>query len=191
MRHGTHRHVDLLRMIRGSSSHWEILSAIGSLGLQDCWAAAGFVRSLVWDVLHERSPALPLDIDVVYFDASIMSPSVDEELSLQLRTLTGYEGMSVKNQARMAKRNAHRPYRSSADAMSFWPEVCTAIGVSATDRGAGLIVCAPFGTDDLLSMKVNPTSTDEVTLRLARERVKNKRWKNIWPMIHVATELCE
>lgn len=75
--------------------------------------------------------------------------------------------------------------------MSFWPEVCTAVGVSSTDRGAGLIICAPFGTDDLLGMKVNPTSIDNDTLRLARERVKNKRWRDIWPMIHVATDLCE
>lgn len=57
MRNGTYHHVDLLRMIRGSSGHCEILYAIGSMGLQDCWAAAGFVRSLVWDVLHERPPA--------------------------------------------------------------------------------------------------------------------------------------
>ena len=42
-----------------------ILRTVSDLDLPDSWVAAGFVRSLVWDHLHQREPSpLPEDIDV-------------------------------------------------------------------------------------------------------------------------------
>ena len=49
----------------------EQLRAVRSLALPDWCIAAGFLRNRVWDHLHGIAPARPpVDIDVIYFDAS-------------------------------------------------------------------------------------------------------------------------
>ena len=47
----------------------EILTTVEKLQLPDSWICAGFIRSKVWDHLHEKEYRTPLaDIDVIYFD---------------------------------------------------------------------------------------------------------------------------
>jgi hypothetical protein len=177
-------------MVSMSAAHMNVVREVAALGLRDCWIAAGFVRSLVWDRLHDR-PVTPLpdDIDVVYFDPADASPERDACLQQTLRQRCGWAGVSVKNQARMATRNRHRHYLSTADAMSFWPETCTAVGVAASDRRNDLILCAPFGTHDLTSLLVRPTGRDPETIELARRRIADKRWLDRWPRLQLAPEL--
>ena len=56
------------------------------LNLPDCWIAAGFVRSAVWDHLHQHpSSPLPEDIDVIWFDRENASAKLDAELEAALR----------------------------------------------------------------------------------------------------------
>lgn len=177
-------------MFNHAPRHIGIVREVASLGLCDCWVAAGFVRSFVWDLLHGRnSNEIPADVDVVYFDPADVSAKRDERLTNELKARCPGVGFSVKNQVRMAQRNGHRNYSCSADAMSFWPETCTAVGIAASQRGSGLILCAPFGTEDLLSLIVRPTATDAETIRLARGRMNDKRWREIWPRLTVSPEL--
>ncbi len=50
------------------------LRAARTLALPDWCIAAGFVRNQVWDHLHGISPPRPpADIDVLYYDASLLS----------------------------------------------------------------------------------------------------------------------
>ena len=47
----------------------QALECLRVLDLPDGYIAAGFVRNLVWDHLHNKNVSTPLnDIDVIYFD---------------------------------------------------------------------------------------------------------------------------
>lgn len=60
---------DLERLIKADIWMMDILKTVEKLQLPDCWVCAGFVRSKVWDTLHEYSSRTPIaDIDVIYFD---------------------------------------------------------------------------------------------------------------------------
>ena len=91
-----------------------MLRAVNRLGLPDCWTGAGFVRNLVWDRLHGYAEATPLnDIDVLYFDPSDRSRATERALEARLRRALPGQPWSVRNQARMHRRNADAPYRST------------------------------------------------------------------------------
>jgi hypothetical protein len=163
-----------------------ILRSAATLALSDWCVAAGFVRNLVWDRLHGYEQPQPLsDIDLIYFDAESDHPCHDEEIEARLRSLDSSCAWSVRNQARMHLRNGDHPYRSTADAMSYWPEIETAVGVRLDPDGR-LRVIAPFGMASLFGLRLTPNpkrSPDDFAQRLAQ-----KRWLSIWPRLQVATE---
>ena len=65
----------LQTLIANDPQRLRILQQVRELDLPDCWVAAGFVRSAVWDHLHQRTPSpLPEDIDVIWFDRSQTAP---------------------------------------------------------------------------------------------------------------------
>src|SRR3954463_7310015 len=77
------------------------LRAARTLGLPDWCIAAGFVRNRVWDHLHGIVPArLPVDIDVLYFDASDTRTEREAEFEARLSALMPLP-WEVRNQARM------------------------------------------------------------------------------------------
>lgn len=70
--------------------------------------------------------------------------------------------------ARMHLRNGDMPYHSTEDALRFWPEQVTAIGVQLhADDQIG--ICAPYGLEDLY----------------ANERVCKKNWQQHWPKLTI------
>ncbi|MED7669848.1 nucleotidyltransferase family protein [Pseudomonas moraviensis subsp. stanleyae] len=161
-----------------------ILHTVRNLKLPDSWVAAGFVRSLVWDHLHQREPSpLPEDIDVIWFDKTRPSAQTDSALEAELATLCSGVNWSVKNQARMHQRNADAPYGAVADAMTFWPETATAVGVRFGQNDE-IEVLAPLGLEDLFALKVRPTARFESDkYAMFVERVQSKRWFEIWPKL--------
>ena len=177
---------DLHTIIAADPPRMRVLAAVRSLGLPDCWVATGFVRNCVWDHLHRRphSP-LPDDIDVIWHDPLQATPKRDAALDALLREGDPTLSWSVKNQARMHVRNGDSPYASSHDAMRFWPETATAVGVRLTRDGL-IEVTAPFGLDDLFDLVVRPSArftTDKHALYL--ERVRTKRWQATWPRVRI------
>ena len=81
-----HNLPQLQTLIAADPLRMEILRRVQALDLADCWVAAGFVRSAVWDHLHQRADsALPADIDVIWFDTASASKTVDGELEATLR----------------------------------------------------------------------------------------------------------
>jgi len=121
----------------------QLLSDAASLGLRDWCLAAGFVRNLVWDKTHSYSSLTVLnDIDLIYFDAEDTSEDRDREIEKKLSDCSAFP-WSVKNQARMHKRNHDNPYTSTADAMSYWVEVETAVGASLAEAGGKCLVGSP------------------------------------------------
>ena len=99
------------------------------LNISDWYIAAGFVRNLVWDHLHRFNASDLQDIDVIFFCDKTISASHDNVIEQRLTDLLALN-WSVKNQARMHLRNHDKPYLSCIDAMSYWPEQQTAVGVN-------------------------------------------------------------
>ncbi len=166
----------------------EILKLVADLTLPDCWVAAGFVRNAVWDDLHERSCGTQLDdVDVVYFDPEDSSRSRDCGLERLLQSARPDERFAVKNQARMHERNAHARYQDTTDAIRYWPETCTAVGVQLATEG--IKVTAPYGLGDLFDLLVRPTSTDAETVELVRRRLHSKEWQRKWPQLRLDPSL--
>ncbi|MGS0694656.1 nucleotidyltransferase family protein [Shewanella sp. 0m-4] len=175
------------------------------LKLNDWMLAAGFVRNLVWDKLHSLHSPLN-DIDLIYFDPSDLSVDKDTAIEAELSRIAPMYPWSVKNQARMHLRNQHKGYTSSLDAMSYWPEKQTAVGVSCqlTSNPLSLLVStsisaakstasthslgqaeislhSPFEPEYLfdLSLQHNP----KAKRALFEQRVKNKRWLQTYPKL--------
>ncbi len=95
-------HAQLRAVIAADPLRMRCLVHVRALGLPDCWVAAGFVRSAVWDHLHRRGrSALPADIDVIWFDQARCDAAVDAEIEATLRRADASLEWSVKNQARM------------------------------------------------------------------------------------------
>jgi hypothetical protein len=161
----------------------EQLRAARSLGLPDWCIAAGFVRNRVWDHLHGIVPArLPVDIDVLYFDASDISTEREAEFEARLGALMPLP-WEVRNQARMhvVKKN-FPPHRDTAHAMTFWLETVTPVGVRL-EADDSLTIIAPLGTDDLLGLCCRPTPFGRERRSEYDARIAAKRWRELWPKV--------
>ena len=177
-------HAQLIEQwLRADPVRIEALEVAARLELEDWCIAAGFVRNLVWDRVHDKVRPTPLnDIDLIYFDRTTDGAAADVALEAGLKSALDLP-WSVKNQARMHLRNGHRPYSSTVDAMSHWVEMETAVGVrwSAHD---GIRVVAPLGLDRLFASTItlNPGSGDRAAFR---DRIRQKRWLELWPALRV------
>lgn len=163
----------------------KILRAVEELNLPDWWIGAGFVRSKVWDYLHEYKTSTPLpDIDVVYFDPN--SPKLDEKRYWEiLKEKFPNQKWSITNTAyRHIKLERKVPYKSSSEALSEWVETATGIGVSLID--GKLKLTAPNGIEDLVNLILRPTNKYKNKRDVFEKRIKDKRWLEKWPKLTVA-----
>ena len=178
------QHAAIQTLIADDPARLRILQHVRALDLPDCWVAAGFVRSAVWDHLHQHSPSpLPEDIDVIWFDRTRTAAELDADLEATLRGSDATLNWSVKNQARMHQRNDDAPYASATEAMNYWPETATAVAVrlTATDT---IEVAAPLGLDDLFALTVRPTARFQIDKHaLYQERLRSKAWHVRWPQL--------
>ncbi|WP_309247254.1 nucleotidyltransferase family protein [Shewanella sp. VB17] len=175
----------LIAWIRQDPVRMRALSLVNSLNLPQGMIAAGFVRNLVWDRLHKMTSCTPLnDIDVIYFESTDLSTETDKLYELKLRELAPDLLWSVKNQARMHMRNGDKPYHSSLDAMSYWPEQETAIGVSlAFAEENELQLVSAFGLESLFNLQLTPNPK---RLRAVFEaRLSKKAWLRDYPKLNV------
>ena len=180
------RHLDkLAELICLDQERMTILSHVRNLALPDCWIGAGFVRNLIWDVLHKtKTPLTNFDIDVVYFDPSNVTSNRDIQLETQLgREFPEYE-WSVKNQVRMHSRNFDKPYSSVEDAISKWPETATCVGVQLSHDGSPQFL-APYGLEDIFDLVIRPTPHFRSKMNVFEERIRSKPWLSTWPKLRV------
>ncbi len=174
---------DLLQAIQLNTDLMKILIIIRNLGLKDSWLAAGSIRNFIWNLLSDKSPFdRETDVDVIFFDPDV---SYEETVSLEnkLREDFPQYQWELKNQVYMHQHSPHTvPYTSSRDAMSKYPERCTAIGLRL-HVDATLEFFAPYGLEDILKFQVHPTphfSENEDRMKLYQTRLSKKNWQEKW-----------
>jgi len=163
----------------------EALKAVQALKLPDCYIAAGFLRNLAWDKYHGYLHSAPLnDLDVIYFDPDCLDENSEKELVIQLSKELK-QPWSVKNQARMHIPNNSLPYLSSLDAMKYWPELETAVGVRLAENNE-LQVISPFNLGHLFKGTItrNFLCRDSALFGL---RLEKKKWQTTWPRLKVVS----
>jgi hypothetical protein len=136
-----------------------------------------------------RPPASLADIDLIFFDPADLSSARDAAVEAALRTAAPDLPWQAKNQAAVHLWYAHKfgyavePLQSSADGVATWPETATAVALRLTE-GDGLIVCAPFGLDDLLGL-VHRRNPRRVSVEEYERRLRSKRISERWPHVRV------
>ena len=173
--------------IENDPNRMDALTLASTLDLNDWCIGAGFVRNLVWDKLHDYQSPTPLtDIDLIYFDRSDCSVQKDLALQNQLSMFSG-QPWSVKNQARMHVGNTDKPYLSCNHAMSYWPEIETAVGVLINDNGT-IEIKSPFGIEKLFQYSITP-NPNKGDLEVFNTRVRQKKWLQTWPKLTLMAQL--
>jgi len=157
------------------------LCAVRSLKLSDWLIGAGFVRNLIWD--HQFGTHTRLnDIDVVYYCAKNTHPETDYDLEVQLLQLEPTLPWSVTNQARMHSKNGDPPYHDTMDALSYWPEKQTAIGVMLDDRDH-VVLKHCFDLDLQFNETICPNP--KRGMAVFEKRLSSKDWLTRWPTLRV------
>ncbi|OEH94538.1 nucleotidyltransferase family protein [Bacillus solimangrovi] len=179
---------ELIELIKRDQWMMDILEAVKQLNLPDCWVCAGFIRSKVWDTLHEFSERTTMsDIDVIFFDKTNVNEEEEKKWEEQLRIILPNIPWSVKNEARMHMVSGFPPFTSSVDAISKFPETATAIGIRMNEKN-DLILTAPHGVGDLFHLVVKPTAYYKETTDRAHiyeKRVREKNWQTTWTKLNV------
>ena len=149
------------------------------------YLSAGFVRSLIWDKLHGYKEMTPLnDIDVIYFNRSCVSKEYDQQIEGALNSVMPTYNWSVKNQARMAVKHGHKPYTGCIEAMSYWPEIQTAVGATilVDDK---ISVRSPFSANEVVRLAASKNV--KCTASVFQSRVTDKGWSKSWPKLEIET----
>jgi hypothetical protein len=178
--------ISIQEIIKSDNKRMDILRIVASLKLPDCYVAAGFVRNMVWDYIHGYDLTPLNDVDVIYFDkvGQYLTDSIQHQLSL-LKPSIKWE---VKNQALMHIRNGDKPYINSMDAMTYWPEKETAVGVRLLEDGE-IELSAPFGTRSLFKGYI--TFNPKRSFSVFQQRLCSKKWVEKWPRLRVITDQTE
>ena len=174
---------EILDSFRENPDMMAILTIIRDLELNDSWLAAGSVRNFIWNLLSDK-PAFDreTDVDVIFFDPEV---NYEETLAIEnkLREDFPQYQWELKNQAYMHQHSPHtEPYVNSCDAMSKYPERCTAIGLRL-HADATLELFAPYGLEDILNFQVRPTPhflENDDRMKLYQQRLSKKNWQVKW-----------
>ena len=174
---------EILDSFRENPDMMAILTIIRDLELNDSWLAAGSVRNFIWNLLSDK-PAFDCDtdVDVIFFDPDV---SYEETLAIerQLKKDFPQYQWELKNQVYMHQHSPHtEPYVNSCDAMSKYPERCTAIGLRL-HADATLELFAPYGLEDILNFQVSPTPhflENDDRMKLYQQRLSKKNWQVKW-----------
>lgn len=171
----------IIELLEKDYERLRILNIVSTLQLPECYVAAGFIRNMVWDSIHRKSTPLN-DIDVVFYDNLDTDNLKQKQVNDYLKKEHPSWDWQVKNQAFMHINNGDEPYLSTLDAMSYWPEKETAVGVALDSQGAALLVSA-FGVESLLKGQIsyNPKRSKDVF----EERIQRKSWLKQWPKLQI------
>lgn len=177
---------ELLSLLARDERIMEILTIVKQLHLRDSWLCAGSIRNFIWNTLSGKVGFdNTTDVDVVFFDDDISYEKTVEIEKYLKQQFPDYR-WELKNQVYMHHHNPNtEPYTSSREAISKYPECCTAIGLRLNDENA-LELFTPYGLEDILTFRVHPTPhflQDSERMQLYHYRQAQKNWKTKWPRL--------
>lgn len=179
---------ELKVILKEDSDIMNILIILESLNLNDSWLCAGTIRNFIWNYLVGiKGIDKTTDIDIVFFDKDV---SYEETQLIEQTLKQKYPEYKweLKNQVYMHQHNPNTlPYKNSTDAISKFPETCTAIGIRL-DKNKEIEIFSPYGIDDIIHFNVKPTShflKDDNRTRLYNHRVTHKNWKEKWENLNI------
>ena len=98
-------------LVTQDSLRLQTLECLRVLDLSDGYIAAGFVRNLVWDHLHNKLIPTPLnDVDVIYFDLDETNTDKYKDYQQTLKIMMPEVNWQVRNQALMHSQTGDLPY---------------------------------------------------------------------------------
>ncbi len=175
----------IIQWLKKDHNRIEILHCVSKLNLPQCYAAAGFIRNLVWDELHNiEVPTLLNDIDVIYFDSAETDTDYYLHYEASLKKMMPLINWQVRNQAHMHIKNGDRPYESTVDAMSFWPEKETAVAARLSTAKKYECISA-FGYESLFNLRITHNPKREIDI--FTKRIATKGWLAIWSKLMIRT----
>ncbi len=174
---------NIIRWLHADTFRMEALQAVSRLNLPDWLIAAGFIRNLIWDKQHGTSTSLN-DIDIIYFDNNNIAAANDFVYEATLNKMILGLHWSVKNQARMHLQNGDQPYRSTLDAMHYWPEIQTAIGAKL-DKNGNAKVLHSFALENYFNSSISYNPVREI--KIFNDRINSKGWLTTWKNLRVKT----
>ena len=180
---------ELIKIISQQEWLMNALKVVKNLNLPDWYIAAGAIRNTVWNYFHGfPTESNQNDIDVVYYDSADLQSKNEKIIEEKLKSKLNLN-WEVVNQARahLFKQDSGkiRPAaKNSYDALTYWTETPTSIGIRLEKNGK-FTICAPHGLNDLMKMKVRPPPPPYQDLILYKTRMKEKKWKKIWPKLQI------
>lgn len=174
----------LMNIMKRKRSFIEDLCFVRELHLPQCYISAGYIRNYCWDYLHQYETETPLnDIDIIYYDPGDLTYDMEIEMEAKLNEWKPNFEWSVKNQARMHLTNGTPPYESTLDAMTYWPETATAVGMRIDDMQT-ISIIAPYGLDDLFQLNIRRTDRFR-DRQYYLSRIASKAWFEKWPQLRL------
>ena len=155
----------LQAIVRGTPHLMHVLKVLRDLDLPDWLVMSGAIYQPVLNHLTGRDPDYGIkDYDVAYFDASDTSYEAEDAVIRQVAAAFEpplRELVEVRNQARVHLwfegkfGEAYTPLSCSAEALERFVSSSFAVGVRL-EPDDGVTVVAPFGLDDLFSLRLRP-----------------------------------
>jgi uncharacterized protein len=181
--------LELKKIIKENALMMSVLKDAKLANIPNWYIAGGAIRNLVFDLLHNYPQNSHLkDIDVVYFDSNNLSRKFEKEYENKLKILNPKINWEVTNQANTHIFHPGFPILSCCeDTFKFFSERANCVGVKL-DPDDEIIVFAPYGLGDLFNLiiqPVPPTPAYEMILKLYKNRIKDKKWKETWPKLKV------
>ncbi|OFI46263.1 hypothetical protein BG262_04405 [Floricoccus penangensis] len=176
-----------IQILQSNPDFMELLTIVDNLKLRDSWICAGTIRNLMWNYLSGRNSLdKNTDIDVIFYDKSI---PYEENFLIQEKLKASYPQYEweVKNQVYMHSHNLNTsPYLNSRDAVSKFPEKCTAIACRINPQDIEIELFAPYGVSDIVNFIITPTpyfESCEEKMEIFKERMQKKTWTSQWPKL--------
>ena len=165
-----------------------ILEILSNSELKDYYVAAGCINQTVFNYYHDYDLEFGIgDIDIVYFDSDLSYEKEDRIICYVSDLLKDIPvQLDIKNEARVHLWYKDKygkeidPYISVEDAISSWGTSITCIGVRLENDK--LVICAPYGLDDLFSMTIRPVKRQFTE---DQYKIKTTKWKSKWPKLTI------
>lgn len=167
---------------------YKALKVLQTSKLKDYYIGAGSINQTIFNYYHNYEIDFGIkDYDIVYFDEDISYEKEDETIKYINDLLKDLDiKIDIKNEARVHLWYEQKfgfpivPYKSVEEAISRWATTITCIGVRLENDQ--LIVCAPYGLNDIFNMVIRPIKED-----FEKEQYETRvvNWIKKWPMLKV------